>query len=80
MVPVVFWSYCQDLAGTARAEFDVREGANLGELLETVYERHPSLASARRCLLVAVGVEYADPSHVLKPGEEVSLFPPVQGG
>jgi molybdopterin converting factor small subunit len=31
-------------------------------------------------MLVAVGVEYQGPEYVLKPGDEVSLFPPVQGG
>jgi molybdopterin converting factor small subunit len=31
-------------------------------------------------LLLAVGVEYQPRSYVLKDGDEVSLFPPVQGG
>jgi molybdopterin converting factor small subunit len=30
--------------------------------------------------LVAVGVDYQAGDYVLAPGDEVSLFPPVQGG
>jgi molybdopterin converting factor small subunit len=29
---------------------------------------------------MAVGVDYQDRSYVLKTDDEVSLFPPVQGG
>ena len=31
-------------------------------------------------MLVAVGVDYQKPDYLLKEGDEVSLFPPVQGG
>lgn len=79
-VPVVFWSYCRDLTGVERAEFEVGAGGSVGALLELVYARFPSLASARKSLLVAVGVDYQTRDYVLKPGDEVSLFPPVQGG
>ena len=30
--------------------------------------------------LIAVGVDYQPKDYVLKDGDEVSLFPPVQGG
>ncbi|MBM3823972.1 MAG: MoaD/ThiS family protein [Verrucomicrobia bacterium] len=79
-VPVVFWSYCRDFTGTEREEFELRDGATVGELLEQVYARFGKLGEARRSLLVAVGVEYAEPGRRLERGEEVSLFPPVQGG
>jgi molybdopterin converting factor small subunit len=31
-------------------------------------------------MLIAVGVDYQSRNHVLNEGDEVSLFPPVQGG
>jgi molybdopterin converting factor small subunit len=42
--------------------------------------RFPKLAAMQKSMLVAVGVEYQDRSYVLQNGDEVSLFPPVQGG
>jgi molybdopterin converting factor small subunit len=34
----------------------------------------------QRSLLMAVGIDYQPRDYVLKEGDEVSLFPPVQGG
>ena len=34
----------------------------------------------RKSALMAVGVDYQHRGYVLKAGDEVSLFPPVQGG
>ena len=79
-VRIHFWSYFQDLAGAAEAEVDVGEGATVAEVLEAAWRRWPDLGRLRGSTLVAVDVDYADPSRVLAPGEEVSLFPPVQGG
>ena len=79
-VPVTFWSYFADLAGTPSAEFDMAEGATVDDLLRQVHAVHPRLAGTRNSTLVAVGVEYQGGSYRLQPGDSVSLFPPVQGG
>jgi molybdopterin converting factor small subunit len=34
----------------------------------------------QKSTLMAVGVDYQDRTCILKEGDEVSLFPPVQGG
>jgi molybdopterin converting factor small subunit len=34
----------------------------------------------RKATLMAVGVDYQSRTYVLREGDEVSLFPPVQGG
>ena len=31
-------------------------------------------------VLVAINMEYADPNHVVRDGDEVAFFPPVTGG
>ena len=40
----------------------------------------PALAEMKNSNLKAVGVDYQDDDFVLSDGDEVSLFPPVQGG
>jgi molybdopterin converting factor small subunit len=40
----------------------------------------PKLGAMKKSTLLAVGVEYQSRDYVLKEGDEVSLFPPVQGG
>lgn len=79
-IPVQFWSYFRELAGTPEIRVELPIGATLDHLLTEVYRHHPRLGALRNSTLMAVGVEYQGPSYVLQPGDEVSLFPPVQGG
>ncbi len=78
-VKITFYSYFKELAGAGEIVEEVQP-CSLGELLERVIGRFPKLGSMRRSMLVAVGVEYRDRSYQLKDGDEVSIFPPVQGG
>jgi molybdopterin converting factor small subunit len=77
---VEFHSYFKDITETGESFFDMPEGATLGELIENVEIRFPKLREMKRSMLMAVGVEYERKEYVLKEGDEVSLFPPVQGG
>ena len=79
-VVVHLWSYFKDLAGTSRLMVEVPTGSSLERVLDEVYRRHPSLGALRQSTLLAVGVEYQGASYVVRPGDEISMFPPVQGG
>jgi MoaD family protein len=79
-VSVQFFSYFKDLAGCERFTADVAAGATIGDLMGVIYQHFPKLEAMRKSTLVAVGVDYQDRAYVLKEGDEVSLFPPVQGG
>ena len=47
---------------------------------QAVVARHPQLEAYRPFTLFAVGHDYVEPEHTLKPGDELLLFPPVSGG
>lgn len=79
-ISVRYWSWFRDLAGCEHEPFEVPPGAALADLLSRIHQRHPQLAEARQSTLVAVGVEYQPPTFILRDGDDVSLFPPVQGG
>jgi molybdopterin converting factor small subunit len=79
-VTVCFYSYFKDLAGCASAFEDLPEGSTLGDLVNRVVSRYPSLAQLRASMLLAVGLEYQRAGYSLKDGDRVSFFPPVQGG
>jgi molybdopterin converting factor small subunit len=79
-VTLHFYSYFKDLTGCAESRQTVREGQTLGELLDELGGQFPKLAAMRKSMLVAVGVDYQTRDYGLKPGDEISLFPPVQGG
>ena len=79
-VTVHFYSYFKDLTGCAQANEAIAAGSSLGDLHEHLIARFPNLAAMQKSTLIAVGVEYQGRDYVLKEGDEVSLFPPVQGG
>jgi molybdopterin converting factor small subunit len=79
-VTVSFYSYFRDLTECAQAAEDLPEGSTLEDLFTRLAARFPKLAAMRKSTLMAVGVDYQERSCVLKAGDEVSLFPPVQGG
>jgi molybdopterin converting factor small subunit len=79
-IRVTFYSYFKELAGVADTTEELPEGATLGALHGRLMTRFPKLAPMERSTLLAVGVDYQTRDYVLKEGDEVSLFPPVQGG
>lgn len=79
-VTVQFFSYFRDLTGCSRVEEQLEQGTSLGDLLQRLHARFPRLKEMQRSTLVAVGLEYQPPDFQLHDGDEVSLFPPVQGG
>jgi len=79
-VNVQFWSFFKEIAGCDRSSFEVPLGTTVGQLQDLVAERFPKLIGLRGSTLVAVGLEYQPAHHVLSEGDQVSIFPPVQGG
>ena len=79
-VRVHFYAQLRDLVGTREMDIDLPEEATVRDLLEKIYSRQPSLRSHDGSILIGSGVEFVDRSHKLKPGEEIAIMPPVQGG
>ena len=79
-VRVAFYSYFKDLTGCPEIEEDLPSGARISDLIERLAQRFPNWAPARGCALIAVGVEYQKAGYILQERDEVSFFPPVQGG
>jgi molybdopterin converting factor small subunit len=79
-ISVSFYSYFKDLTGCAQTTAGLPQGATIADLLSHLATRFPKLGAMQKSTLVAVGVDYQDRAYALKSGDEVSLFPPVQGG
>jgi molybdopterin converting factor small subunit len=77
---VQFYAQLRDLVGTPEMIVDVAEGATIRELLDQIYARQPKLRPHSKSILIGAGVEFVDRSYELKPGEDISIMPPVQGG
>jgi molybdopterin converting factor small subunit len=79
-IHVSFYSYFKDLTGCAEISETVAPGTTIHDLFNQLAVRFPRLAGMAKSSLFAVGVDYQDRAYVLKEGDEVSMFPPVQGG
>jgi MoaD family protein len=79
-VSVHFYSYFKDLTGCPETTEELTESSTIEELLRQLSNRFPKLATMKNSMLIAVGVDYQTRDHQLKDGDQVSLFPPVQGG
>lgn len=79
-IKVNFYSYFKDLTGCESTTIKLNSGTTLDQALNIIRKQYPKLESMKRSTLAAVGLEYVEPDYALSNGEEISLFPPVQGG
>ena len=73
----LFASY-REAAGTNRLDVPLPTGARVGDLLELLAERVPTLKMAKG--MIALNQVYVGPEVELHEGDEVAFIPPVSGG
>jgi molybdopterin converting factor small subunit len=79
-VHLQFFSRLRDLAGVSEMELEIPETTKVEALLDILYSRTPALRDWDKSILVAAGVEFVGRDYILRPGDQVSIMPPVQGG
>jgi molybdopterin converting factor small subunit len=79
-VHVQFFSRLRDLAGRSEMDLEVPVEGTAVDLLDLLYSQTPALREWDKSILVASGVEFVGRDYVLKPDDQISIMPPVQGG
>ena len=79
-VHVQFFSRLRDLVGTPEMDFEVPAGTTTPELLDLIYAKTPALRDWDKSILIASGLDFVGRDYVIKPNDEISVMPPVQGG
>ncbi len=79
-VTVKLFARLRELAGTARLERHLANGATIADLRQGLQADFPRLAEAVAQTIVSVNREFAEAHTLLNEGDEVALFPPVSGG
>jgi len=79
-VRVHLFARYREATGQGQVDLEIPEGGTVETAWAAVVARHPALAEYRAFTLFAVGHDYVEPDHLLKPGDELCLFPPVSGG
>jgi molybdopterin converting factor small subunit len=78
LIQIQYFSQLRDLGGPESLE--LAEGTTVEVLLKRLFELSPSLESWNKHLLIAAGTEWVQRNYLVKPGDLISLMPPVQGG
>jgi molybdopterin converting factor subunit 1 len=79
-VKIKLFATLKDRAGAAQITLSVDPEITVKTLLAGVGQAYPTLEPALPSVLVAVNQAYAGPETLIRPGDEVALFPPVSGG
>ena len=61
-------------------DVDLPDGGTVEAAWKAMVDRHPQLAAYRPYTLFAVGHDYVEGDHRLRPDDELCFFPPVSGG
>ena len=78
---ILFFSLLRDVVSADEIEWELPvEGVSVGELLGQLYAKWPSLREWDTKILVALDLDYVERDAVVRPGQEVAVMPPVQGG
>ena len=75
-----FYAQLRELVGNHELEVELPRDATVRELLQKIYAQKPALRGHDKSILVGAGLEFVARNYKLKPGEEIAIMPPVQGG
>lgn len=79
-VTLRLFSIAKEMAGFGEREVEVAPGAQAGAVLDILTGLNPQFSDWRGSLRLAVNQEYVPEGHLLRPGDEVAIIPPVSGG
>jgi molybdopterin synthase sulfur carrier subunit len=79
-IHVQFFSRLRDLVGRSEMDLEVPANGTAADLLDLLYRQTPALREWDKSILIASGVEFVGRDYVLKPNDQISIMPPVQGG
>jgi molybdopterin synthase catalytic subunit len=79
-VKVKLFARLREMAGTARLEAQLKEGATVGDMLAQLHAEYPRLEPTAIPMIVSVNQQFASSGTQLHDGDEIALFPPVSGG
>ncbi|MCK5413996.1 MAG: MoaD/ThiS family protein [Thermoplasmata archaeon] len=79
-VRVRYFAAHKEMAGVPEETVSVPDGTTVEGLLETLLDLHPELGGLRRDTMVSVNKGVGSGKIVLREGDDVALFPPIQGG
>jgi len=79
-IKVKFFSSHRDAVGKKEIEVEIKENSSINDLLEMLSENYPKLKELTDYTVLSLNHRYADGNEIIKEGDEVAIFPPLEGG
>ena len=79
-VTVKFFASYREMLGEDQLLIEVDDGMTVGDILDVLKDRYPSLREQGYMPLTACNLKHVSKKHQLADGDEVAIFPPVSGG
>ena len=70
----------REIVGAKELAWSADAGTTVEGFLASFLRAYPRLAAHRDTMMLAVNQAFAEPTAVLREGDEVALLPPVSGG
>ncbi len=83
VVRLLLFGWVRERAGMGEASLPLAASATVAQLLDRIAAISPALGEAiadRQVLRFALNQTVVSPDAVIRPGDELAIFPPVTGG
>ncbi len=79
-IVVKFFAGHREIVGRRDEVYQLPEGSMLGDLIDLVVDRYPSLRDLMGDAAYGINQVVSESNRELKEGDEVAILPPVSGG
>lgn len=79
-IQFLYFAVVRERLGREQEALELPAGATVGSALAALAERYPMIAGLLPRVQAAVNRTFADPTTILRDGDELAIIPPVAGG
>ena len=79
-IKVCVFAHLRERCGFSERRYELPEHAKLADVLTLLFPEPAEWQRLAPSLMLAVNRQYTSAEHVLLPGDEVAIIPPVAGG
>ena len=79
-VKVKFFASHRKVVGKSEVEVELEGKITIDKLMDMLIAKYPKLKKLAKYTVASLNHKFADGNEFLKDGDEVALFPPVEGG